>query len=393
MPSQSSPRKNALKPNRECVVRLLQDGTTIRDPAQDLLDCAGQLQSLGILAATRHEYVLCANPGDKDFPPRNRHCKGRIYLPEKVPFRGREGRCPECERRVFDDQYDKRSHTELRCTVLQEGVLRYVEAELTAIKAPVRHGPTGVFRIDLGQDPVTVCVVDYCSDARYLARERALCQPSCFLAVQPRDFEQRFLAEAWVRKALLSDLVCGTTSLKEMVERAAAEGLPATVQQVSVPIYSGGPSPILVENTATPAPTRHFVVEVGERTVRVEGLEVIAPQAGPRLDLFRTLWDCFLDDLKKGTEPAAFEPKRVGYLAEELSARQNRNYDDEGSVRRLINRLQQDIEEAVKSKLGLAIDREDIIQTCSWSGQGSTQHGYRINPFTVLARPFQTDMS
>ena len=80
-------------------------------------------------------------------------------------------------------------------------------------------------------------------------------------------------------------------------------------------------------------------------------------------------------------------------MIRELESRTGKHIDDEMSIRRSINRLQTDIETAVKRKLGLPIDREDIIQTCRWKGQGEGDYGYRINPFTVAARPFQTDRS
>jgi hypothetical protein len=43
----------------------------------------------------------------------------------------------------------------------------------------------------------------------------------------------------------------------------------------------------------------------------------------------------------------------------------------------------------VRRKLGDAIDREDIIETDRRAGQMDEDFGYRINPRTVCARPFQ----
>ena len=58
-------------------------------------------------------------------------------------------------------------------------------------------------------------------------------------------------------------------------------------------------------------------------------------------------------------------------------------------MRRAVNRLQADIETTVKRKLGSAIGREDIIQTCRWRGVvGEEDHGYRLNPSSVAIRPF-----
>ena len=75
----------------------------------------------------------------------------------------------------------------------------------------------------------------------------------------------------------------------------------------------------------------------------------------------------------------------------ELRRRTGEYIDDETRVRRALNYLQFDIETAVKKKLGLPIDRQDIVQTCRWKGHGEADHRYRINPFTVTARPFLPD--
>jgi hypothetical protein len=60
------------------------------------------------------------------------------------------------------------------------------------------------------------------------------------------------------------------------------------------------------------------------------------------------------------------------------------------TVRRTINRLQTDLMTALRKKRGLPVGREDIVETCRWSGQGGHQFGYRINPRTVAARPRQS---
>ena len=58
-----------------------------------------------------------------------------------------------------------------------------------------------------------------------------------------------------------------------------------------------------------------------------------------------------------------------------------------------VNLLQTDIEKVLKRTLGLPIGREDVVQTCNWKGQTDSGFGYRINPLSVAARPFQPDLS
>ncbi len=148
-----------------------------------------------------------------------------------------------------------------------------------------------------------------------------------------------------------------------------------------------------MEPAKPPAVGRRFVVEVGESIVRIEGIKVIAKQAGPRLIIFQMLWKQFLGDLQRRLPPADFTAIPIGKLMAELETQTGRRYPDETAVRRTINYLQANIEKTLKETVGIPIDREDVVQTCDKTGQLDSSFGYRINPFTVAARPFQPDVS
>ena len=70
-----------------------------------------------------------------------------------------------------------------------------------------------------------------------------------------------------------------------------------------------------------------------------------------------------------------------------LAARTGRAFVDEMTIRRTLNRLQTDLADTLRRRLGIPIQREDIIETCRWSGQGQREFGYRLNPFVVAVRP------
>ncbi len=105
--------------------------------------------------------------------------------------------------------------------------------------------------------------------------------------------------------------------------------------------------------------------------------------------MFQVLWERFLEDIKEGNSPADFHAMSVKEIASALDKQTGRYTDDLTTTRRNINRLQSSIETAVKKNLGSPIDREDIVQTCKWQGTSDDNFGYRINPFTVVARPLQ----
>lgn len=392
MPSKSSRRKNALSTSPEFVARLLQNGAVFKDPGPSLDSVADELQSLRVIRIERREFVKCAQAGDGDYPPKNRHCNGKIYLDAGLEDR-RELWCSECERPVYPDTYSKRRFAELHSRIDGEGIAGYLaqlcgDAAMTA--KPVGDG---ILRLDSGIDGVTVCVIELCKDPHYLSRERAIQHPTCFVAVGSRDFEERFLSEEWVVRVALTDLICGQQDLSHLIQRAADNGRPKVITAASIPICGQGPIGVISRPASTRPPKRLFAVEVGDRIVRIEGHKVIAEQSGPRLILFRILWQWFLEDLRNGLSADQFRWWPLRKIIGELESQTKKDYPDDGTVRKVINNLQSDIELKLRRDVGLPILREDIVESQPSKGQTDTSHGYRINPFHVVARPFQFDLS
>jgi len=389
MASKSSRRKSGSSSSSDDYARLLCDGFAVEQPPEALVAAGECLRTLGLVEIQQKEYVRCADPQDGDFPPKNRHCRGRIYLDDALDEAGHDLRCPECERPVFPHQYRKRRHKEMRTAVLAQGVLAYVLSRLHEAAENVKETAGGVYRAEMNGMDVTVCVVDYCGDEKYLARDWARTNPTCYIVVNSKHGEERFLDEAWVARVSLAQIVCGDVDLKKQLQEVAAAGPPQVLRNASVPVYARGVPPI-VEPVAPPQSGRRFDVECGQNVVRVEGQVVVAPRAGTRFELFRILWRQFLEDIKAGLPPNEFHALNVDDMDSFLQKEQTR-HDDLATIRKAINRLQDDMATAVRKTLGLPIDREDIVQTCRWKGQDDENHGYRINPFTVAVRPYQGD--
>ncbi|MBI5787826.1 MAG: hypothetical protein HZA78_03090 [Candidatus Schekmanbacteria bacterium] len=336
------------------------------------------------------EYVLCANTQDRDFPPRNRYCRGRIYVEDEFDEAGYEYRCPECERPVFPSRHQKKRFKELHIKVSREGVKSYIFNQLGKLKVNVKDIAEGVYKVDLGNLGVVVCIVDYCCDSKYLAHDWASNNSACYIAVNPKDFEERFLDEEWLARVSLADLVSGQVDLEAILQKIP-DFPPRTVLKASIPVYTKGHLPIVPESITPPQKGRRFVVEVGVEVVLVEGETVIFPQARMRFHVFQILYEQFLDDLKNNVLPGDFRTLNVDNLSNAVEERTGKEVEDVTSIRRTVNRIQTDIETTLKKKLGLPIDREDIIQTCRWQGGGKDdEFGYRLNPSTVAIRPFQS---
>ncbi|MBI5135810.1 MAG: hypothetical protein HZA24_00575 [Nitrospirae bacterium] len=361
------------------------------DPSPEFAEAAKALQGLGLVEVQPQTYVLCANPKDRDFPPRNRHCRGRVYVDRVLDEGGHEYRCPECERPVFPSR-GKQRHPELRTRVSRPGVHAFVNARLMNLGVNVKQLADGVFKVDLDGMGVVVCIADHCADERYLTREWAARTPTCYIVVNPKDLAERFLKEDWLTAVPLAGIAAGEVDIEETVRQVSEAGPPAAMLTASIPVYTKGARPIVAQPVTPSQPGRRFVVEVGPTEVRVEGETVIAPQAGPRLEIFRALWERFLADCAEGCTVDEFRPFELDDLAGELEARVGKEFADIETVRRTVNRMQTDIEKAVKQRLGMAIDRDDIIQTVRRTGHGKGPNGYRINPSTVAIRPYQADL-
>ena len=354
-----------------------------------LCAAAKRLQEMGLVKHQVREFVCCADSQDSDFPPRNRYCRGRVYLTGGLDESGDEFRCPECERPVFPFRHGKRRHRELHTRVCPDGVKSYIAARLAELDANAKEAWDAVYQVGIGPMGVAVCIADYCAEEPFLGRDWARTHAACYVVVNPKALEERFLDEGWLTRVSLADVVCGEVDLEAVLRELATASPPRSVLNVSVPVYSKGAPPVRAEPLAPPQKGRRFVVEVGPKTVRVEGEIVVAPQAGTRFHIFRILWERFLDDLREGRAPDDFRPITVDVLGKELERRTKQPFEDVTTVRRAVNRLQADIETAVKRKLGSPIGREDIIQTCRWKGVvGEEDHGYRLNPFRVAIRPF-----
>jgi hypothetical protein len=213
----------------------------------------------------------------------------------------------------------------------------------------------------------------------------------CYVAVDSVRLRTGFLDEAWVTRIALADLVAGRADVTDVIRRIADAGPPKNVSEPTVQVYAHRTSPAVPPRSPTEPRGRRFLVEVGPGAVWVEGVNVVPVEADSRFDVFSILWERFLDDLRDCKEPDAFTWLQVGDIATRLGVIRGRDFADVGSVRKGVNRLQADIETALKKGLGSAISRTDVIESAAASGAGATTpQGYRINPRTVVLRALRS---
>lgn len=390
MVSRSSRRKNASKSSPELLDKLLADGTQSR-PSAELRVAADDLVERGIIALDERQYVRCANAEDtEDFRyVKNRNCRGRVYLEDGLDLYGDDYKCPDCDRPIYPGK--KKQYDEWRVRLLPNGVKAFVESALKEAGLTWKEKAPWGFRVDVGDEEVWLCIVDFCESCQHMTREWAVANQNkaLWLVVHPRGKTERFLQEDWLPVVSLSELLTGGASLNSLLQARAACNPATNLGNPSLPIYTKGRRhPATFETEMPPNPDRLFIVQVGDREVFVNSHRVIARQSSTAFAIFNILHKRFLARFAED----ANDEDATAIPAKELCSLL---YDDTGgepaseeSLGKAIGRIRQNIEKAIKKNTGMPIDECDVIETVRWKGIGEGEYGYRLNPVSVAIRPF-----
>jgi len=369
--------------------RLLQSKAGIEPVTSSLTAAAERLGNLGVISFENRRYVRCALTEDKDFPYSNRTCSGRLPIEDQLDENAGDYTCPECGRTVHPFRHRKKQFQELRCKVLQEGVEKYVRTLLDGFDGDLQpvDGVSHVWRIDAGLGGVHICLADYCDHQRIMSVQWAQQNPTCYVAVNPHALE-RFADIDWLCKVMLADLIAGRCTLTNALQNLASNEEPRNLPLLATAAYSKGAHRPEVARSSQNVPTGLFVVELGKKTARVNGVDVLAAQARTAYAILKLLVKEFMNDLLEVTSPEDYFCLTPSDLATELQKARKLNDDDKGDVvdqeqvRRTINRLQEGMADRLR-KAGIAAERDDIIQ----ASPNATKEGYRLNPFKVAIRP------
>ena len=133
--------------------------------------------------------------------------------------------------------------------------------------------------------------------------------------------------------------------------------------------------------------SRTFAVEFTPDSLRIENIVVATAKAGTQMKVFGILWRQFLDDLAAELSPDDFRPISLKSLTDTID-QGGHDATDVLTIRRAVNRLQNDVMKKMHLSLGLSMNRDDIIQYVRPDGQ--RRKGYRINPHVVLTRAKST---
>ena len=379
MASRSSRPRSGSGHDPTVLARLLQDGACLPAPDELVVAAADHLAALGLVDIQRSEFVLCANPRDDDFPPPQRDCQGRIWVRE-----GRDDdRCPECDRLVFPHDPPKRRYLALQVRVRPDGVMDYLSGLTAAVGEHSAPAP-GVLRFRTEPDDVLICVAELCGDAHYLRLDTAAMRPTVLITLEPAG-PGRVLLEDWLLRTTLAEVVAGKVSLPALLRRAVEQGPAQSRTSASLPIYTAGVRPVTSKPSHASRSSPRLELEVTADEARVQGIVVADTRAGIQLPIMQILWDELRRWFMAGCTKE-LEPLRLEKIADELERRTRGERPDVETVRKAINRLQTKIERLLKSRLGLPVGREAVIETVRWRGDVEG-YGYRFNPSRVSLVP------
>jgi hypothetical protein len=383
MASASHRRKNVTRSNLSAEIsQLLQHGAGIEPVTPNLKAAAEQLSRLGLISFEERQFVRCAFTRDKDFTRSNRTCTGRSTLKSVLDENAFDYRCDECGRVLYPFRDRKTQFREIRATVFPSGVTQYVSKLLRTSDAAAVDGVPDAWRVNGGLTGLHICIADFCSDAKLMSVQWAQQNPTCYIAVNPAAV-QRFIDIDWVSRVMLADLVTSKVDLRDVLRGLANSTNCRNMPPLATPTFSKGAHRPEVERPPTEGRNHLFIVELGKKTVRVNGIDVVAGQGHTAHAIVKCLAMSFSQDLFAGADADRYLCQTPSDIADEVSR------DGDGGkvigddhIRRSINRLQENIQERLRLA-GIAVERDDVIQ----ASPDEAKEGYRLNPFSVGLRP------
>jgi hypothetical protein len=369
---------------RELLRSLLRHGARVPSPGANVLELAQKLADLGLVELQRLQSVRCASPGDGDFPPAHRNCDGLIDLRPEADEGAGDYRCSLCERIVYPKADGKQVFESLVVHLNQSGV----EALLIDRCGELAAGRTfagGILALSVQGTNAAVCLVDYCSDARWLGRGFGTNQ-RCVYVTAGADTAPRMLQEDAVAHVEFVDVLLGIEDLPAtIIERATS--LPGLLTNIDPLVYSLGARPITPELREPSEQRRIFHLCLSPKGLLVDGLLAVRVQRrATALAIMQVLMMTYAEAAASGR---TVEPMTPDALADAVEPLVVGAVEDADSIARHIPRIRKSIIETVRRHTGKPIGQHDVIETVSRSGADEDGVGYRLNPRSVALGPLQ----
>jgi hypothetical protein len=363
----------------ELIAKLLRHGQRYVSPTAEIVETADWLASRGIVDVRRGYAVRCANSMDRDFPPVSRDCDGLIVLRGQADEGGGDYRCPACERIVYPDADGKDRLETLTILLRRVGIEKFL-IKHCGKDARGQQFQSGVLTLPIERVNASICLPEFCSDSLLLHRSVAISQISVYVTVEP-DAQLRMVLDIGIAHVAFSRILTGEIDLCSMLRDRMRNG-PPECSNVDVPAYGFGVTVIGPRVEPVPLP-RGFRVRLNSEGLWVDDLLAVKAERRTAILILQALIHRFAQDIRAGNQVAAMSVDQIADAVERAGDLESDEKRDTESIRRTIDRLRDEIAEAILKTTGKPIDEHDIIENVSRSGTGKGAKGYRLNSRTV----------
>jgi len=368
---------------RELLRSLLRHGARFPSPDTEVLEAAQKLADLGLVNLQQLRTVRCAHPLDADFPPPNRHCDGLIDLWPDADEGGGHYQCARCERIVYPEADRKAVFDSLLVRHRQAGIEAFLVDRCGELALDLAFAD-GVLPLSVQGINAAVCLVDYCSDGRWLGRGSGANQRCVCVTVGP-DVMPRMLREEAVVHIELVDVLLGVHDLPSIIVERATKP-PAVLANVDPLVYSLGARPVAPQLCERAEARRVFHLCLSAKGLLIDGLLAVRVQRrASAMAIMHQFMNGYAEAVASGR---TVEPMTAKDLADAIDPDAEK-FDEIDSIARQIRRIRNSIIETVRQHTGEPIGEHDVIETVSRSGADEDAEGYRLNPRSVALGPIE----
>lgn len=361
---------------KQAVADILRSHDSWIDPSKAYLETALWLSDLSFVKLKEVDFVICSRIEDHlDWP----HvfypdCNNEIPISRDFDEECDDMICEDCCRYILPNTHQKQRFHLLSTNLNLEKIASWFEDLLSSSKLIWRRAAEGVYHISSQGSIVSVIILDLCTDAVHLTVDKLRIQPTILITVR-ENIPNLPLVLPIVK---MSDLFCEHKTLNEILCEAAIPELIANVSTQIFPIIS-------LKEVKPKLPKKVLQLKFSHGVVYINDIEVVNKRATLCISIFSVLFKQFLNDFENDVPLEKHIPLSIEKIADRLTFHSEIT-DLEQQIRYPLNKMQRTIKEKLANQLGLNIKRDDVIQTIGWPELTCKEHGYRLNPFTLVLK-------
>ena len=372
---------------RSLAARLLQDGRTVDDPDSEERAELARLEHAGLIRVGWSCYFICTDHRDDAdlVHARDRTCREKIPLavpPAEDPTQVEDDLryvCDGCRRTHWPLRHHRTTYPRA-CVTLELGRVEAWLQERVLELAPDAScvGDHVVFRFQHRGREVHVVLLDACLDTRFVSRGFAVSNPTVYVVVAHRAFQDRLPAGDWLTVLYLHELV----ERRGAALRHALDVLPRgdvihSFREPPPPVYGPlrAPPPRVVRRMLGA-----HALALHEDRAFVDDTEVLSKDATGLLPILAFFVERGREDMlagKAADDFCCYSPEEV---LEDLEERGVATTDSATTVRRQIGRLKNTVMRNYVARAGLPFDVDELVETVPGEG-------FRLNPRKVTVLP------